>query len=382
VVYALKIIHVDMDAFFASVEQRDNPELRGKPVIVGGQPDSRGVVAAASYEARRFGIHSAMTCAQAARMCPHAIFVPPDHGKYRTVSTQIREIFHEITHLVEPLSLDEAYLDVTENQLDEPLAGKVALHIKRRIRKELQLTASAGVGPNKFIAKVASDINKPDGIYIVPPDRVMAFVEGLPVEKLWSVGPATASRLRALGLRTAGDVRRQELTRLQKLLGRQGAFIHRLSHGEDPRRVEPHREAKSRSAETTFAVDARENDVVEEALSRLVTRVSRALRKLGRPGRQVTLKIRYSDFTTITRSCTLTRATDDEQVILSEALELLRNGTEVGERAVRLVGIGVGSLVGVDDPIQLELALSEENLPSAAIQSETQPTTEDTSRQG
>jgi DNA polymerase-4 len=311
----VKIIHVDMDAFFASVEQQDQPTLKGRPVVVGGDPQGRGVVAAASYEARRFGIRSAMACARAARLCPEAVFVRPRIDRYKEVSAQLRGIFHDVTPLVEPLSLDEAYLDVTTNHLDEPLAGRVAIHIKRRIRDEIGLTASAGVGPNKLVAKVASDLEKPDGLVIIPPAQVSDFIAALSVDRLWSVGPATAGKLRAMGLHTARDIRRIEARELERTLGRHGLFIHRLAHGDDPRRVEPDRTARSRSAETTFPGDVREIDHLLDTVDRLAKRVAEALTRLGRPGRTISVKVRYADFSTITRSTTLESYTDDAQVI-------------------------------------------------------------------
>lgn len=233
-----------MDAFFASVEQRDRPELRGKPIVVGGSPDGRGVVASCSYEARKFGVRSAMSCRKALRLCPKVIFVRCDFSKYKTVSRQIREIFHSITDLVEPLSLDEAYLDVTQNKLNEPYATKLAVHIRERIRNELHLTASAGVGPNKFIAKVASDYKKPDGLCVVTPEKAKAFVAALPVERLWGVGPATAKKLHERGLKTALDIRNNAKEDLVRWFSGFGAFLHDLSNAIDNRAVCPYREPK------------------------------------------------------------------------------------------------------------------------------------------
>lgn len=354
-----KIIHVDMDAFFASVEQLDQPELRGRAVVVGGDPKGRGVVAAASYEARRFGIRSAMPCGEAARRCASAVFVRPRMERYREVSQQIRAIFESVTTLVEPLSLDEAYLDVTENSLEEPLAGRVAIHLKRRIRDEVGLTASAGVGPNKLIAKIASDLEKPDGLVIIPPERVLGFVSSLPVERLWGVGPATAKRLHEMGLRLAGDVAERSVEDLVNRFGNQGRTLHALSRGIDERPVHNQREPKSRGSETTF-----EGDVTSEArlsleLGRLAEDVSRRLGRLGRAGRTVTLKVRYSDFTTITRSRTLSAPTQDGATIARAAQELLTTATEAGERPIRLMGVNVSSLNQDDTPIQLKLPFKE-----------------------
>jgi len=352
-----KIIHVDMDAFFASVEARERPELRGKPVVVGGDPRGRGVVAAASYEARAYGVHSAMSCAEARRRCPTAVFVRPDIALYREVSRAVFEIFHEITPLVEGLSLDEAYLDVTDNALDEPLAGKVAIHIKQRIRDTVHLTASAGVAPNKLVAKIASGMNKPNGLTIIPPDAVDAFVAGLAVEQLWGVGPATARRLRDAGLRTARDIRDRTPEQLGSLLGQHGVWLHRLAHGDDPRPVRTDRTPKSRGAETTFAGDVVDVERLERVIGKLAASVSRSLSGIERPGRTITLKLRYADFTTITRSVTLRQATADVSIIARHAVSLLEEATQAGERPVRLVGVSVGNLLAPEEPIQLDLVL-------------------------
>jgi DNA polymerase-4 len=350
-----KIIHVDMDAFYASVEQRDRPELRGKPVVVGGSPEGRGVVAAASYEARRFGVKSAMSARRAIRLCPQAVFVRPDFDKYSAVSKQIREIFHSVTDLVEPLSLDEAYLDVTENKLGVPLARDVARHLKDRIRAELNLTASAGVGPNKFIAKVASDLRKPDGLVVIPPEKVMAFVETLPVERLWGVGPVTSKRLQELGWLTAGDLRRAGEEALVRELGKFGAFLHELSNGRDDRPVEVGWERKSRGTEETFSKDVLDLDTLLGELHTQVESVAEDLREAESLARTVTIKVRYSDFTTITRSRTLWAPTDKARHFEKAARELLLHHTDAGSRPVRLLGFSLSGLVNPEDPVQLWL---------------------------
>ena len=349
-----KIIHVDMDAFYASVEQRDNPELRGKPVIVGGSPNSRGVVASASYEARRYGVRSAMSSAQAARLCPKAIFVPPGFTRYKEVSRQIRAIFLSVTDLVEPLSLDEAYLDVTTNKLEEPYAAKLAAHIRTRIHSELSLTASAGVGPNKFIAKLASDMRKPDGLVVIPPERVMDILKCLPVEKLWGVGPATAKKLQALGLLTTEHIRQCPPMLLEKSLGRFGLFLHRLAHGEDDRSVEADREPKSRGSETTFERDVKDLATLKATIAELAADVADSLRRIEAQGQTVTLKLRYRDFKTISRSRTLPVATDVPATIAEVGSALLKK-TEATTIPVRLVGISVSHLTKPDDPEQLWL---------------------------
>jgi DNA polymerase-4 len=264
-----RIIHLDMDAFYASVEQRDDPSLRGKPVAVGGSPQSRGVVAASSYEARKFGVRSAMPMSRAVRLCPDLLIVRPDFHRYRAVSQQVMAILRECTPLVEPLSLDEAYLDVTENLLGEPIATNVAKHLKKIIFEELALTASAGVAPNKFLAKIASGWQKPDGLTVIPPERVEQFLQKLPVEALWGVGPVTAKKLRALGIRRLVDVREIDEISLRKTVGSLAEWLKRLSHGDDPREVKPDRPWKSISAETTYAVDLENVREMRSELERL-----------------------------------------------------------------------------------------------------------------
>ncbi len=352
-----RIIHVDMDAFYASVEQRDRPELRGLPIVVGGNPDGRGVVATCSYEARAFGIRSAMPCSQAKRLCPNVVFVQTNMAKYKEASRQIRDVFHEVTDLVEPLSLDEAYLDVTENKLNLQYGRDVAKYIKARIFESTRLTASAGVAPNKFVAKVASDLRKPDGLVIIPPEQVADFIAQLPVRKIWGVGPATAKRLELLGIRTGLELRNFPPDRLQAHLGRTGRLLHRLAHGDDPRRVTPNRVAKSRGSETTLDQDVIHIETIERIIQDQARQVAASLLNIKRPGKTVTLKLRYSDFETITRSRTLPSATSSSELIAETACHLLRTSTHAGERPVRLVGVSVSGLLGADDPEQLWLAL-------------------------
>lgn len=353
-----KIIHVDMDAFFTSVEQRDRPELRNKPVVVGGDRLRRGVVASASYEARKFGIRSAMSSAKAYRLCPQTIFVSPRFERYSEVSEEIHEVFSQVTHLVEPLSLDEAYLDVTQNLLNEPLAYKVAQHIKRMIRERTGLTASAGVAPNKFIAKIASDLKKPNGLVVVPPERVFSFVENLPVEKFWGVGPKTAEKLYAAGIRTAKDLRNTPVNLLERLLGSYGQFLYELAHGRDDRAVEPSSEPKSRGVETTFDRDTLEASFLLDVLRDHAKSLSDELKQMDRVGRTVTLKIKYHDFETITRSRTYLAPGDDSLFLLNAASELLFKQTEVGVRPIRLLGLSVSNFTRELDPIQLVLGFS------------------------
>src|SRR5436190_8908480 len=250
-----RVLHLDMDAFYASVEQRDNPALRGQPIVVGGRPERRGVVAAASYEARAFGVHSALSMAKAVRLCPSLVIVPPDFPRYKAASNLIFGIYREVTPLVEPLSLDEAYLDVTENAWGEPLATEVAKRLKQRILVETQLTASAGVAPNKFLAKIASGWKKPDGLTVISPDRVEPFLQQLPVDKLWGVGPVTARKLRARGIERVVDVRSIEPEKLRDSVGSLADWLIQLAHGIDDRPVEPNREVKSSGSENTYPED-------------------------------------------------------------------------------------------------------------------------------
>ncbi len=366
-----KIIHLDMDAYYASVEIRERPELRGVPVVVGGSPQSRAVVCSANYLARRFGVRSAMSCAKAQRLCPQAVFLPPRIGLYAEISKQIREIFLSATPLVEPLSLDEAYLDVTQNLLGEPSATRIAMHLKQRIRDELHLSSSAGVGPNKFIAKVASDLKKPDGLVVVSPERVAEFVARLPVDKLWGVGPVTAKRLEQAGLKTTADLRAAPLGDLKAIVGSFAWFLVELAHGRDDRPVTPHHERKSVGAETTLAADSVDAEALEQLTAELADEVAADLRRIGKPGRTVTLKVKYNDFSTISRSRTLATATDDAQTVVQVAVELLKTATELGRRPIRLVGVsmsGLGDLaqggrqVEVRRSAQMELPLTFSHL--------------------
>jgi DNA polymerase-4 len=343
-----RIIHLDMDAFYASVEQRDDPALRGKPVAVGGSPQSRGVVAAASYEARAFGVRSAMPMSRALRQCPELLIVRPDFARYRAVSQQVMEILRSATPLVEPLSLDEAYLDVTENLWGEPLAVNVAKRLKQRIRDELSLTASAGVAPNKFLAKIASGWQKPDGLTVIAPERVERFLQKLPVEALWGVGPVTAGKLRAIGIERLVQVREADPVLLQRTVGNLADWLARLAQGDDPRPVRPDRPWKSRSAETTYAEDLEELREMRAEIERLARRVAEMLEKKSLCARTVTIKVRYPDFTTVTRSHTADAPTRDGGEIASRALALLER-TDAGRRPVRLLGVGAHELAGDGD---------------------------------
>jgi DNA polymerase-4 len=328
-----------MDAFYASVEQRDRPELRGRPVAVGGDPDQRGVVAAASYEARTFGVRSAISMAKAVRLCPALVIVRPDFAKYRAVSQQVFGIFREVTPLVEGLSLDEAYLDVTENAWNEPLGVNVAKRIKERIREVTGLTASAGVAPNKFLAKIASAWRKPDGLTVIAPERVESFLQQLDVDALWGVGPVTAARLRERGITRLVDVRAANPTVLREAVGSMADWLLKLAGGEDDRRVEPNRPAKSSSSECTYAQDLTDLQLIREEIAEMARDNVVWMRKRGLLGRTVTIKVRYDDFTTVTRNHSAA-PTDNEDEIVKRAVALLAK-TEAGARPVRLLGAGV-----------------------------------------
>jgi DNA polymerase-4 len=332
-----------MDAFYASVEMRDDPQLRGKPVVVGGSPESRGVVAAASYEARKFGVYSAMPMSRAVRKCPQLVIVRPDFRKYREASDKVMEILRSATPLVEPLSLDEAYLDVTENLWNEPLATNVAKRIKREIFENLSLTASAGVAPNKFLAKIASGWQKPDGLTVIAPERVESFLQKLEVDQLWGVGPVTAKKLHAAGIRTVIDVRNADFQVLAKAVGSLAEWLVQLSHGDDPRPVEPHRETKSVSCETTYAKDLQSLAEANEEIARLARELAQDLAAKSLRARTITIKVRYSDFTTVTRSHTAKSFTASKAEIVNRAQMLLER-TEADRRPVRLLGVGAHGL--------------------------------------
>src|SRR5436190_536915 len=344
---ARRIIHVDMDAFYASVEQRDRPELRGKPVAVGGSPQSRGVVAAASYEARTFGVRSAIPMSRAVRLCPQLEIVRPDFEKYRAASQQVFAIFREVTPLVEGLSLDEAYLDVTENAWGERLGVDVARRVKARIREETGLTASAGVAPNKFLAKIASAWRKPDGLTVIAPERVESFLQKLDVDALWGVGPVTANRLRERGIHRLLDVRTADQAVLRSAVGSMADWLLQLASGEDDRPVEPNRPSKSSSSECTYAHDLVDLERIREEVAAMARENATWLRKKTLLARTVTIKVRYDDFTTITRSHSCP-PTDDADAIARRAVELLKK-TEAGARPVRLLGAGVHNFVTMDD---------------------------------
>jgi len=342
-----RIIHVDMDAFYASVEQRDDPALAGRPVAVGGQPGQRGVVAAASYEARVFGVRSALSMAKAVRLCPSLVIVPPDFARYRAASHAVFTLFREVTPLVEPLSLDEAYLDVTENQWGEPSATRVARRLKARIREETRLTASAGVAPNKFLAKIASGWKKPDGLTVISPDKVEPFLQQLQVDALWGVGPVTARKLRARGIERLVDVRAADPDLLRDTVGSLADWLRQLADGIDDRPVTPNRETKSSGSENTYARDIIDLATVRDGVAGMAADAARWLARRELLARTVTIKVRYSDFTTITRSHTAP-PTRDEAGLVERAVRLL-DRTEAGRRPVRLLGVSVHNLCAEGD---------------------------------
>ncbi|QEN03964.1 DNA polymerase IV [Thiospirochaeta perfilievii] len=343
-----KIIHVDMDAFFAAVEQRDHPEYRGKPLIIGGDPKSRGVVSTCSYEARKYGIHSAMPTATAYKLCPQGIFVGCNFERIKEASTQVHEIFHKYTDIVEPLSLDEAYLDVTNNKIGEPSATKIAQMIRRDIYQKTKLTASAGVSYNKFIAKVASDFNKPNGITVVPPEKASEFILNLPIRKFWGVGKVTEKKMLKLGIKTGHDLIKYKRYELIELFGKSGPFFYDIVRGIDNREVETHRIRKSIGRENTFKEDILDSIRLIEFLESVATRVETDLKKEGKKALTITLKVTYHDFTKITRSITaptyIYRAKD---IILY--IKSLIPKTLIGQKAVRLLGISTSNFQGEEE---------------------------------
>jgi DNA polymerase-4 len=338
-----KIIHIDMDAFYASVEQRDNPAYRGIPLVVGGLPQGRGgVVATASYEARKFGIRSAMSSKQALQLCPHATFVRPRFDAYKEASQKIRAIFSRYTDLIEPLSLDEAYLDVTNDKLNIGSAITIAEQIKQAIKDELQLTASAGVSINKFVAKIASDINKPDGLKFIGPSVIEAFMEQLPVEKFHGVGKVTAEKMKGMGLFNGADLKNLAEEELIKHFGKVGRFYYQIVRGIDDRPVQPHRETKSLAAEDTFPYDLTTLEEMEAELDKIALVVYNRLTKNNLKGRTITLKIKYSDFKQITRNRSFTTPVAELEVISTTAKELLA-ATDPEEKKIRLLGISLSN---------------------------------------
>ena len=338
-----KIIHIDMDAFYASVEQRDNPGYRGRPVIVGGAPDRRGVVAACSYEARKFGIHSAMSSARAVKLCPHAVIIKPRFDEYRRISEQIRGIFLGYTELVEPLSLDEAYLDVSDSDLHQGSATRIAGALKAEIRAATGLTASAGVSYNKFLAKIASDMDKPDGLYVITPDAGETFIGNLPVGRFFGVGKATEARMKSLNIRTGADLKLLSREQLRRHFGKTGEFYYHIARGIDMRPVSNRRGRKSISSETTFMEDLIDVAIMLSSLEKLAGDTLQTLVKKQLAARTLTIKVKYADFQQVTRSKTLPEPFTAAESIEPVLAELLAR-TDAGKRRVRLLGVGVSNL--------------------------------------
>jgi DNA polymerase IV len=338
-----KIIHIDMDAYYASIEQRDNPDYRGKPIAVGGSPEGRGgVVATASYEARKYGVRSAMSSKRARELCPHLIFIRPRFEVYKEVSGKIREIFSRYTDLIEPLSLDEAYLDVTSDKLNIGSALDIARMIKEAIQEELNLTASAGVSVNKFVAKIASDMQKPNGLTFVGPSRIVSFMESLPVEKFFGVGKVTADKMKRMGLHTGADLKKLSEHELVRRFGKSGRFFYKIVRGIDERAVQMHREIKSVGAEDTFAYDLKDTDEMFEELEKIARIVCDRLDKRNLKGRTITLKIKYHDFTQVTRSHSFVAGVENFDTIF-ETVKMLLMSTDTEEVRIRLLGISISN---------------------------------------
>lgn len=340
-----KIVHIDMDAFYASVEMLDRPEYRGKPLIVGGQPGSRSVVCTASYEARKFGVRSAMSTTYAARLCPQGIFVPPRFERYKEISSAVRKIFERYTDKIEPLSLDEAYLDVTNHPT--MFATKIAHEIRCAVAQELGLTCSAGVGPNKLIAKIASDMNKPNGLTVVQPHQVREFMENMPLRKIHGVGPATDKRLADAGYKLCSDLWNVDPGVLESVLGFWGRWIWRAAQGIDDRPVVTTWDRQSYGREDTLSADELDTKALEAKIDQLSHMVAKSLIRSKRSGRTITLKIKYSNFQSITRSRSVSVETQDADLIASVCKDLLQNKTEAGARPVRLVGVSVSKLANL-----------------------------------
>ena len=350
-----KVLHLDMDAFFASLEQRDFPELRGLPLVVGGNRQNRGVVAAASYEARKYGIHSAMSMGEAFRLCPQLKRQNHRMDVYREESQRLRDIFRRYTEKVEPLSIDEAFLDVTECSLQRELtATKLAHQLQLEVFRETGLTASVGVAPNKFLAKIASDINKPNGLTVVQPHEIQPFLDPLPVKKIWGVGPATSKRLHRLGIKTISQLRALSLDELSREFGKSGFQYYQLSRGLDDRPVEARGQAKSLSTERTFLQDLRDPLELQEHLEKQATELVNRLKNARLYGATTILKLRYSNFETVTRSHTQLEPHRQKERLFRSALELLER-TDYRNRAIRLLGLGMSGLVTKDGPLQLSL---------------------------
>lgn len=350
-----KILHIDMDAFYASVEQNDNPELRGKPIAVGGS-SARGVVAAASYEARAFGVKSAMPGFKAKNKCPNLIFVKPRFSRYKEISNLIRDVFYEYTDKVEPLSLDEAYLDVTNNKKNIDSAIKIAKEIRKKIKEQTGLTASAGVSINKFLAKVASDIHKPNGLTVILPDDVQGFIDDLAIEKFYGVGKATSKKMKALGIHTGKDLFQMSELDLRKHFGKMGSYLYKVCRGEDDREVKSEQIRKSISVERTFEDDLTSVEAVNDKIEMVNAKLYEALQRTGINGRTVVLKIKYDNFSIVSRSKSMKSFSSDKDIILNIAKELFAQ-LEWAGKGIRLIGLGLSNLDTEQKENQLKLSL-------------------------
>jgi len=351
-----KIIHIDMDAFFAAVEQRDAPELKGKPVIVGGKPGSRGVVAASSYEARRFGIYSAMPCSRAYQLCPDAVFVRPRFSAYKQVSAKIHEIFKRYTDIIEPLSLDEAYLDVSEAEHCNHSASLMAEEIRKTIYDETQLTASAGISYNKFLAKLGSDQNKPNGQFVIKPGEAKHYLQNLPIGRFHGVGKVTEAKLKTAGIYTGGDLKNKELLELQKLFGRSAQYYYDIARGIDNRPVSAHRTRKSIGSETTFQQDLSDTNEMLKQLTVLLEEVLTSLSKRNLLAYTFTIKVKYADFNQVTRSYTGDTIISENK-LATQLITSLLNKTEAGKKSVRLLGVSFSNLIASDEYTNNQLPL-------------------------
>ena len=350
-----KIVHIDMDAFYASVEQRDNPKYRGKPLVVGGSPDRRGVVAAASYEARKFGIHSAMPSKLAVAKCPNVIFAKPRFDIYRAISVQIHDIFRRYTDTFEPVALDEAYLDVTENKQELPYASTVARHIRAEIFQQTNLTASAGVSMNKFLAKMASGINKPNGMTVILPEDAETFVEALPIEKFHGIGKVTAAKMHDLNIKTGADLKERSLEFLVRQFGKSGNYYYNIARAKDNRAVEANRIRKSIGAENSFAQDLSDRTAILQELEQIARTLHKRIDKHQAAGRTLTLKVKFSDYQQITRSRTLGNSINSLDAIITEASSLFK-AIDLEDKSIRLLGISLSNLDNVTyKVIQLSL---------------------------
>ncbi len=365
-----KIIHVDMDAFFAAVEIRDNPQYKGKPIIVGGPPNSRGVVSTCSYEARKYGIHSAMPSYQAYKLCPHGIFIRPHFDAIKEASQIVRKIFFEYTDLVEPVSIDEAYLDVTENKKNITIATEIAKTIKKRIFERTKLTASAGVSYNKFLAKIASEMNKPDGLVVIPPTKALEILENLPIGKFYGIGNVSEKKMIYLGIRTGKDLKERSLKELIKHFGKIGTFYYNIVRGIDNRTVTTHRIRKSLGCERTFAKDLSDVEEMLDVLKNISQKISSKMKEKKIKAKTLTVKIKYANFDMVSRSKTLAEAFDKEDILLHLGRKLLLE--TLGPKCkIRLLGLSISNLVWEGDEVndqqlldffsETELAVGDED---------------------